>query len=159
MILQPRVSDFWAISENGIRGHSSDLFPMVCAEKFTLPEHRPLKIYYPQKPKCLAWLTEEAVLSTTRWFGNNELKSQPLLENICFWIQFGSIRSNLIQCSYRVLTIHPVRAGYGRPREKGRDSFYLVMGNHNYLRHGALHEDRGAGVLEAGLNVEKILPV
>lgn len=58
-----------------------------------------------------------------------------------------------------MLTIHPVRAGYGRPREKGRDSFYLVMGNHNYLRRRALHEDRGAGVLEAGLNVEKILPV
>lgn len=49
--------------------------------------------------------------------------------------------------------------GWLRKAQRERQRFYLVMGNHNYLRHGALHEDRGAGVLEAGLNVEKILPV
>ena len=35
---------------------------MVYAEKSTLPKQRPLKVYYPQTPKCLAWLMEEAVV-------------------------------------------------------------------------------------------------
>lgn len=110
MIPQPRVSDLEPYQETASEDTAQIRFPMVCVKKFTLPEQRPLKIYYPT-PKCLGLAAEEAVLSTTRWLGQQWIlipatAGEYLLLNsiLSNSIQFNSVQ--LVECS----SIHPVRA-------------------------------------------------